>query len=244
MHSEYKRIVNNSEKAVLFIHGILGTPNHFKDFVDIVPQNFSVLNILLDGHGKTVKDFSKTSMKKWKNQVNEAVSMLSSTHNEIYIVAHSLGCLLAIDQVIKNPKIKKLFLLSVPLKVRIKPKLISNSLKVYLGVNEPHNPQLMAARERYGVGEDKNPFNYIGWVPRFLELFSEIRKQRNRITLLNTDITAYISLKDEMVSTRSKTYLELNKNINIVELKNSTHYYYDKEDYNRLLLDFKDLFLK
>ena len=54
MHKEYKRIVENSPKALLFIHGILGTPNHFAPFIPLVPENLSVYNLLLDGHGKGV----------------------------------------------------------------------------------------------------------------------------------------------------------------------------------------------
>ena len=66
-HKEYKRIVPEAETAVLFIHGIAGTPNHFKDFLPLVPKEFSVYNLLLDGHGGKTEDFSKTSMKKWEN---------------------------------------------------------------------------------------------------------------------------------------------------------------------------------
>ena len=95
-HKEYKRICDNSSIAILFIHGIVGTPNHFNKFVSLVPDSISVYNLLLDGHGKEVKDFSKTSMKKWELQVTSAVQELSLMHEKIYIVAHSLGTVLAI----------------------------------------------------------------------------------------------------------------------------------------------------
>ena len=68
-HREYKRIVPEAEKAVLFIHGIISTPNHFKDFVELVPCNISVFNLLLDGHGKAVNDFARSSMKKWERSI-------------------------------------------------------------------------------------------------------------------------------------------------------------------------------
>ena len=63
MHKEYKRIVNGADSAVLFIHGILGTPNHFKEFIPLVPKEYSVHNLLLDGHGKGVKEFSRKKRK-------------------------------------------------------------------------------------------------------------------------------------------------------------------------------------
>ena len=72
-HKEYINIHEDSTTAILFIHGIVGTPNHFNDFIPLIPKTFSVYNMLLDGHGKGVKDFSKTSMEKWKIQVDSVV---------------------------------------------------------------------------------------------------------------------------------------------------------------------------
>jgi len=117
MHKDYKRLVENSSRSILFIHGIVGTPNHFKRFLPLVPEDQSIYNLLLDGHGKGVRDFSRSSMAKWEEQTARAVSELAESHEEIYIVAHSLGCLLAIEQSICNPKIKKLFLLQAPLRL-------------------------------------------------------------------------------------------------------------------------------
>ena len=171
MHKEYKRICNGADKAVLFIHGIVGTPNHFSDFVQLVPDHISVHNVLLDGHGKGVQDFSKTSMAKWKLQVTLSVMELADTHKEIYIVAHSLGSLLAIEQAISNPKVTKLFLLATPLKLFLKPKMFRNSIRMYLGKIPPDDAELAAAKKCYGIGPDKNPLHYLGWAPRYWELF-------------------------------------------------------------------------
>ena len=64
-HRAYIRIVEDSDTAVLMIHGIAGSPAHFRDLIPVIPADWSVYNILLDGHGGTVSDFSRTSMKKW-----------------------------------------------------------------------------------------------------------------------------------------------------------------------------------
>lgn len=240
-HKEYKRICDNSSIAILFIHGIVGTPNHFNKFVSLVPDSISVYNLLLDGHGKEVKDFSKTSMKKWELQVTSAVQELSLKHEKIYIVAHSLGTLLAIEQAIKNQKVYKLFLLAVPLSLSIKPKMPVNSLKVYFDKIRPDDYEALAAKKCYGIGKDKNIFNYIGWIPRFFELFSKIRQTRKTIILLNTTCSVYQSGKDEMVSRRSKNYLVSNPSILVNELKKSGHYYYDEEDFEFLITEFKKM---
>lgn len=229
-HKEYIKISDCSTTAILFIHGIVGTPNHFNEFVSLIPNSFSIYNLLLDGHGKGVKDFSKTSMKKWESQVSAVVEQLSKTHDKIYIVAHSLGTLLAIEQAIKNKNISKLFLLAVPLKLSLKPKMFINSLKVYFDKINPDDLQALAAKKCYGIAKDNNPLNYVGWIPRFFELFAKIRRVRGMINALDTPCSAYQSKNDEMVSKKSIKYLKQNSYITVNELKCSGHYYYDKAD--------------
>lgn len=243
-HKEYIKICDDSNAVVLFVHGIVGTPNHFDAFVSLVPDSVSVYNLLLDGHGKGVRDFSKTSMQKWEAQVDSVVRELSLTHDKIYIVAHSLGALLAIEQAIKNQKVCKLFLLAVPLCLTIKIKMPINAVKVYLDRIHPDDYEAQAAQKCYGIEKDKNPFHYIGWIPRFLELFSKIRQTRKMVKLLNTSCDVYHSDKDEMVSKKSIKVLEQNPYIHINRLKNSGHYYYDKADWNFLITEFSKMINK
>ena len=51
MHKEFVSFKPDIKKAVLFIHGILGTPRHFDDFIPLVPAGYNIFNVLLDGHG-------------------------------------------------------------------------------------------------------------------------------------------------------------------------------------------------
>jgi carboxylesterase len=106
-HVAYKRIVDDSRVAVLCIHGFMGSPNQYRDIVPQIPQNISVYNMILDGHGGTPLDFGGTSMKKWEQNVEDAISELLQNHEEIYILSHSMGSLFAIEQAINNPKIAK-----------------------------------------------------------------------------------------------------------------------------------------
>ena len=48
-HESYERIVPGSDTAVLFLHGILGTPRHFEDFISLVPDSWSFSAPLLPG---------------------------------------------------------------------------------------------------------------------------------------------------------------------------------------------------
>lgn len=239
-HKEFKRIVKESDKAILFIHGIAGTPNHFKPFISLVPESVSVYNLLLDGHGKGVKDFSHTSMTKWEMQVQNAVDELLQCHEKIYLVAHSMGTLFSIEQAVRRKEIAGLFLLAVPIKLFLKPKMFSNSLKVYFNKIKPDDFVACAAKECYGIEQDRNPLNYIGWIPRYLELFAKIRSTRKILSSLKTPCKVFQSVKDEMVSVKSIPYLTQHSSMIITELKMSGHYYYDKEDFDFLLKEFKE----
>lgn len=239
-HKEYKRINPGAMAAVLFVHGIVGTPNHFADFVSLVPENVSVYNVLLDGHGGSVRDFSHTSMQKWEAQVRDAVDELTLSHTEVYIVAHSMGTLFAIDRAIENPKVKGLFLLAVPLKIAPKPRMVANLCKVYFDKIKPDDVVALAAKRCYGIAQDKNPFHYFGWLPRYLELFAKAKEMRRKMQLLQTPCVIYKSAKDELVSHKSAQRLAKNEKISVVELKDSGHYYYAPTDFAFLLREFEN----
>lgn len=239
---EVNRILKNAKTAVLFIHGIIGTPAHFKDFVPLVPENFSVCNLLLDGHGKGVEDFSKTSMDKWKNQVREKVEELKQSHDNIIIAAHSMGTLFAITEAYLSPdKISCIYLLAAPLKIFLRPKMFQNAAKVYLGKIDPTDALAVATREAHGIEIDKRFWRYLGWIPRYLELFREIKKTRGLIPLLKTKVLCFQSAKDEMVSMKAVEYLKKNENISLEILKNSYHFYYNDEDYKLILDKFSEV---
>lgn len=238
-HKEYKRINSNARAAILFVHGIVGTPNHFAEFLPLVPEGVSVWNVLLDGHGGSVRGFSHTSMQKWEEQVRDAVEELSITHTEIYIVAHSMGTLFAIDRAIENSTVKALFLLAVPLKIAPKPRMVSNLCKVYFDKIKPDDIVALAAKRCYGIAQDKNPFHYFGWIPRYLELFAKVKQTRQRLHLLQTPCRAYQSSKDELVSVSSAKELQKNKAISVIELKSSGHYFYEPTDFEFLLKEFE-----
>ncbi|MBQ8545974.1 MAG: alpha/beta fold hydrolase [Clostridia bacterium] len=235
---EYIRIVDNAKKAIVFIHGIVGHAGFFKEFVELVPDDCSIYNVLLDGHGKGVKEFSRASMKKWESQVKSIVDKLSSTHDEIYMVGHSMGTLLSIEQASKNPCVKKMFLMSIPAKVFVTPRLIKIIIKVYFNKVNPNNEIAMASKEYYGCTERKSPFSYIPWSFRIFELFGKIRRTKKLLPKIKTPAYVYQSVKDEVVSKRSIKYLKKHSNFNVHSLNNSWHCYHTKEEKKFLLDEF------
>lgn len=228
-HETYTRLIPGADSAVLFIHGILGTPNHFADFVSLVPERMSIVNLLLDGHGAGVREFSRTSMKAWEAQVEATVDSLLATHKRLYIAAHSLGTLLAIGTAVKKP-VSGLFLLAVPIRLGLKGRVFATCFKVWRGRIHETDVYTVAAQNCCGVEQSKNLLLYLGWIPRFWELLVKIRKTQRLLPGLTAPGVAYQSKKDELVSTASISYLSANSALQVACLENSTHYYYEPRD--------------
>lgn len=118
-HREYIRLVPGADTAVLFLHGIVGTPRHFDSrlpLVQLVPETWSVYSLLLPGHGGSVEDFSVSTMQQWKDYVWKTFDALAQTHRHIVLAGHSMGTLFAIQLAIeKGEKIPFLFLIAAPI---------------------------------------------------------------------------------------------------------------------------------
>ncbi len=241
-HREYIKDVDNGNSVILFIHGILGTPKYFKDFIKVIPKNFAIHNICLDGHGGKVEDFSNTSMEIWKNDIEIKILKLSKKYKNIIIVAHSMGTFFAMQASIKYPKyIKALFLLATPVKIALKPDAGINALKVIFNKVDEENLVTVSAREAYGVDYSLKFWEYTGWLPRYLELFKESRYSRTIIDRICVKTYVFLSLQDEMVSVKSYKYFTKNPNITLKILRNSRHYYYEKTEKQYLLNTLKKI---
>ncbi len=179
-HAPLRRIVPGADAAVLLIHGILGTPDHFAPLLPCIPENWSLEALLLAGHGGSVRDFSAARMADWKQQVHQALARLRATHRRVYLAAHSMGTLFALQEAAQAP-VAGLFLLNVPLRLQLKPRLLQTVTRIYRGKIAPDDARTQAALAGYSIGPDPNPLHYIGWVPRYLALFAEIRATRQML---------------------------------------------------------------
>ena len=240
MHRDYVRD-GSSNTVFLFIHGILGTPDHFKDFVDLVPDDCGVYNILLDGHGKKPEDMAKTSMKKWKQQVNDTVKYLSDRYEKIIIVAHSMGTLFAVNEGVKCDKVKALFLLSIPLAIDVKFVALKNSLRVVFSKEDSFDEVTKAMKDGCSIDLDRKMWKYIGWLPRYAELLAEVVRTKEVLPMLDIPTTIFQSKNDELVSVKSDEYFRTNPDITYYLLENSCHFYYTEYDKNLMLKEIENV---
>lgn len=239
-HSEYIREVPGSRSAVLLIHGILGTPRHFDQLVPLIPPDWSVYNILLDGHGGKVADFSHTSMKKWRAQVTSLLDRLLERYDRVILVAHSMGTLFSIQEAVRRPeKIQFLFLLQSPLRPRLKLGTAVRSALLPFGI-VLGDAEMM--RSDCSITLEPNLFKYIGWIPRFVELLAECRQTRKLLPQLTAPCHFYQSQHDELVSNRSARDLQKHPHLPTTVLPNSGHFGYTGEDLELLKTEFQSLF--
>ena len=233
-HREYIRLVPGADTAVLFLHGIVGTPRHFDrrlPLTHLVPENWSVYSVLLPGHGGRVEDFSASTMQQWKDYVWKTFDSLAQTHRRIVVAGHSMGTLFAIQLAIeKGEQIPLLFLIAAPICPQVSLAAITHSL----GLIFPHShgdPQIRSAMSESGsVTLTKKVWKYLPWIPNMLTLLSEARKTKECLPQLHTKTIVFQSRRDELVARRSAKFLQNCPCIQLYELEHSTHFYYSPED--------------
>ena len=231
----------NADTAVLLLHGIVSTPAHFRHLLSQIPETISLYALLLDGHGGSVEDFSHTSMKKWKVQVAQQLEFLCQKYRCIYIVAHSMGTLFAINAAVSHPeKVKGLFLLAAPLRPQLPFRTFRTCLQAARGKT---NPQVTLLRNDVSVCMQGPLYRYLGWIPRFLEFFALVRQTRKVLPQLTTPTKAFQSHTDELVRLRAANDLKTNPIIQTTILYGSGHFAYSEEDTALLRRELKNLLI-
>lgn len=237
-HKETLRLVPGAKTAVLFMHGICGTPDHFRVLLpleDMIPEDWSVCNIRYPGHGGTVTDFSRSSMERWQGYAMEWFDRLCESHELVILVGHSMGTLFAIRMALKRPeKVPFLFLIEVPLRVGIKVWAVRNLLRFGFGCLDSRDPAQKALNHVCSVTPTKNLLRYIGWQPRMAELIRLMHDTDQLLPQLNVPAFAYQSRYDELVSERTTVLLKHAQTVQVRELVSSTHFYYSPKEIRRI----------
>ena len=239
-----KRIVPNASTAVLLIHGIVVTPNHFRKLIPLeesVPENWSFWNLCLPGHGSTVEAFSHSSMKQWKAYVWGAFWELAAEHEKVILFGHSMGTLFALQLASQYPdQVRDLFLLAVPMRPHIGFAIVNSSLRLVFGKIREDHPMETSIVSACGSQPTRRLWRYIPWLPRFAELLVEIYNTEKILSDIQIPYRIFQSRKDELVSNRSEKIL-IKHGLHFTALPDSGHFYYAPEDKRRILASFEDM---
>lgn len=110
---------NASDPGVcILIHGINGTPEDMDDLgATLEAQGFEPRNLLLPGHGTSVRDFARHGWDEWKQAVEQAVDDALCCQRRVIVIGHSLGAALALSVASERPRLSGVVALCPPVRL-------------------------------------------------------------------------------------------------------------------------------
>lgn len=237
--------VPHARVCVLMVHGFLGSPHHFDMLLPLIPADWAVHSIQLDGHGGTLRDFMRTDRHKWEAQLAAEMAHVCRTYDRVVVVAHSMGCMLSANAAVQHgdpSKIAAMLFLGAALYPKCDPPIVHTAIRMINFTQDENDPCTAAARACCGVQVYKIPlWQLLGSAPRFLDLFAISRYTRRRIGAYDLPMIALQSWRDEVVGRRSIKPFLANPHAKGEFLMHSSHFYYSPEDLARICEVFADI---
>ena len=142
--------MNNSNTAVLFVHGIQGQPKQFFSLIGSLPEGVELRAPLLPGHGENARAFHASRRTDWLAAVRTETEALLQEGKRVVYVGHSMGCLLGllVSRELKAPYAGML-LLCCPFRPRIAGRI--GDLFRSIGKDPAEDPRAAAALEGNSV---------------------------------------------------------------------------------------------
>ena len=162
---------------------------------------------------------------------------LKEKGQKVFYVGHSMGCLFGLRESL-NGLIDSLFLLNVPMKPKLGFMTIKECLKCAFGKPENYDFMTPIFLENCSISMSKNPFVYLGWIPRFLDLFKEISLTKKILPSVTTENICYHSEKDELVRKSSLKVLKKGPQLDVEVLPGAGHYYLPEDCLSKVLTEF------
>jgi 3-oxoadipate enol-lactonase len=99
---------NNAGPKMILIHGLFLNADCWKFQLEEFEKDFNILRFDLRGHGRTTKPKKRFTIRNYVDDMKELIDHLGWTE-ELYIVGHSLGGMIALVYTLENPsQVKKL----------------------------------------------------------------------------------------------------------------------------------------
>jgi carboxylesterase len=235
-HEEFC-LLSGSKYAIVFVHGILGSPAQFRFLADeLLRQGYDCMGLLLPGHGGDARAFSRNSCKQWQQYVDAAISRIKPQYEHVYLIGHSLGGLLCLNYAATH-NVDGVILFNAPLKFKLGLKQLMFSFRILLSSPEKDDDFLLTYRQAFSVKAGRI-YEYPLWLRQFASLYSLARKTRRILKEVKAKTLIVQSMKDESVQLRSAGLLKsglVNAQAEIMELKESYHGYMTEKDKKKLL---------
>lgn len=238
-HAEYRYRAESSDTVIVFVHGIQGSPRQFDFLVRGLGGLYSIENLLLPGHGETVREFVRSGFPQWQHYVDERVGALRKEYGNIILVGHSMGGLLSAWTAKSHPdSVSGLFLISVPLKFHVRYSYIKNGLAAAFGRND--KDEAVAAARRGNSIAASNPLQYLAGMPLYRALLRKSKATRAVFRELRLPIVLIHAADDGIVSGKSLQYVGEKRNIQTMIVNDAGHYHYSQEAKEQIVRALKD----
>ncbi|MBG0788656.1 MAG: alpha/beta fold hydrolase, partial [Anaerolineaceae bacterium] len=107
-----------NDTGILLLHGFTATTTEVRLIGDKLHQaGYTVAAPLLPGHGTDPDDLNHATWQMWLEKVKTFYEMLARECNRVFVVAESMGSLLALELAVQHPEIKGLLLFAPAIKV-------------------------------------------------------------------------------------------------------------------------------
>ena len=107
-----------NETGILLIHGFTATTAEVRLIGEKLHQaGYTVAAPLLPGHGTHPDDLNRATWQMWLEKVKNYYEMLARECSRVFVVAESMGALLALALNVEHPEVKGLLLFAPAIKV-------------------------------------------------------------------------------------------------------------------------------
>jgi len=222
---------NGNSRVVLCIHGFTGYPGEMAyPALRLRDSGWDVRVLRLSGHGTCGADFSKSGVSEWRRQISDEWKNLVSRYQEVCILGHSMGGLLALDLAVEYP-VGKIALMAPLLGIR-KPGMIFFKPFSFLIEKRPYpwktNPVFKFFDER-DIDDDaylgKEYWSWI-WMRPLADLIRLQTATEKKLSNISGPVLALFGEKDTVIGTKGRRILdsELKTKHKTMELPGCGHY--------------------
>jgi carboxylesterase len=96
--------VGEGETALLFMHGYSDSPAMFRKLAPRLAElGFTCRAMLRLGCARPMELYAEATKEQWSEALEQEIAAVGETHEELFLVGHSLGGAMAIDYLLDNP---------------------------------------------------------------------------------------------------------------------------------------------